>query len=303
MTHVLAKTIISLVIIFSLSACEQEQAAYRPSFSEQAPDSANTIYLFGIHPLHNPKRLHELYGPIMTYINQHIDDAEFRVEASRNYQEFDQKLYAGKFDFALPNPFQTLNSLQHGYQVFGKMGDDYNFRGIFLVRRDSGIREPIDLKGKNVSYPAKTALAATMMPQYYLQTHGLNINHDIRNVYVGSQESSIMNVFLGHVSAAATWPIPWLAFQQQQPDKADQLELIWQTEPLINNGLVARKDMPPQLVQRVATLLTRLHESPLGQAMLAQLSLSRFELATDDDYLIVQNFLDDFHHAIPDQPE
>ena len=104
----------------------------------------------------------------------------------------------------MPNPYQTVRSLKFGYSVFGKMGNDELFRGIILVRKDGGIRKLSDLKGKTVCYPAPTALAATMMPQYYLQTHGLNVNHDIENLYVGSQESSIMNVLRGHAAAAGT---------------------------------------------------------------------------------------------------
>ncbi|MEZ4694041.1 MAG: PhnD/SsuA/transferrin family substrate-binding protein [Aliarcobacter sp.] len=50
-------------------------------------------------------------------------------------------------------------------KVFAKMGDDENFRGIFLVRKDSGIKNFEDLKGKKISYPAPTALAATILPQ------------------------------------------------------------------------------------------------------------------------------------------
>ena len=44
-------------------------------------------------------------------------------------------------------------------------------------------------------------LAATMMPQYYLHTHGIDVNRDVETRYVGSQESSILNVLRGHVAA------------------------------------------------------------------------------------------------------
>ncbi len=290
---------ITSILLSLLVACGREEASYKPDFADRSADAtARTHYIFGIHPLHNPERLLERYGPVMDYLNRHVDGVHFDLEASRNYEEFDKKLYAGHFDFALPNPYQTVNSLKHGYHVFGKMGDDDNFRGILLVRRDSGIREVTDLKGKKVSYPAKTALAATMMPQYYLHTHGIDVNKDVENVYVGSQESSIMNVYLGDVAAAATWPVPWLAFQKEHPDKAEKLELRWQTEPLINNGLVARGDMPPELVKQVATLLSQLHESPEGRAMLEKLPISRFEQATDATFDPVRHFLEKFSRDV-----
>ena len=280
-----------------LAGCGDEQKEYQPGFVAQQAQP-ETHYSFAIHPLHNPEMLLERYGPIVDYLNRHVEGVHFTLEASRNYEEFDKKLYAGQLDFALPNPYQTVNSLKHGYHVFGKMGDDHNFTGVWLVRRDSGIRKVTDLKGKKVSYPAKTALAATMMPQYYLHTHGIDVNKDVENLYVGSQESSIMNVYLGQVSAGATWPIPWMLFQQQHPDKAAQLEKIWETEPLINNGLVARGDMPTELVERVAMLFSTLHENDEGRALLARLPISRFERANDASYDVVRSFLDTFSRTV-----
>jgi len=41
------------------------------------------------------------------------------------------------------------------------------------------VRQVSDLKGKAVSFPAPTALAAAIMPQYYLQTHGIDVMKDI----------------------------------------------------------------------------------------------------------------------------
>lgn len=266
---------------------------YNPSFSAQSK-SKLTKYVIGIHPLHNPKRLFEVYGPIVDFLNANMPEVNFTLEASRNYEEFDKKLYSGHFDFAMPNPYQTVNSLKHGYRVFGKMADDDDFRGIILIRRDSGINTVADLKGKAVSYPAPTALAATMMPQYYLQTHGIDINHDIENRYVGSQESSIINVLRGHVAAGATWPVPWKIFSKENPQLASQLEIKWQTEPLQNNGWVVREDLPTEIADKFATLLFNLNQHEQGREMLAHIPVTRFEPANNETYGPVQAFIATF---------
>jgi phosphonate transport system substrate-binding protein len=276
---------------------DSQQSTYQPSFS--APSTPAVMeYVVGIHPLHNPRRLLAVYGPIVDYINLHIPQAHFRLEASRNYEEFDKKLYSGHFDFAMPNPYQTVLSLKHGYRIFGKMGDDDDFRGIILIRKDSGIREANDLKGKAVSYPALTALAATMQPQYYLQTHGIDVNRDIENRYVGSQESSIMNVFRGDVAAGATWPVPWKTFVAEQPEMAEQLVVQWQTEPLVNNGWVVREGIPAPVAETFASLLFHLHESAEGRAMLNRLPVSRFEPASEETYELVNLFLQKFSETV-----
>lgn len=294
--------LLATIFTLALAGCaSDEEAVYSPQLigsKQAAAASADKVYTFGIHPLHNPNRLHEVFGPVMEYLSDNIEGASFKLEASRNYAAYDEKLYAGKFEFSLPNPFQTINSRKHGYRVFGKMGDDDNFRGIILVRKDSGIEKIEDLKGKAVSYPAPTALAATMMPQYYLQTHGLDVMKDLDNRYVGSQESSVMNVFLKDTVAGATWPPPWHALVKERPELAEQMEIKWQTKPLLNNGLVARGDMDPALVEQVVKLLTTMHDIEAGRVMLERMELSRFERATDATYQPVVDFVEVFSKTV-----
>jgi phosphonate transport system substrate-binding protein len=275
-----------------------DEFTYQPSFSLRKPKSQVSEYIVGIHPLHNPQRLMETYGPIVDYINANIPEAVFRLEASRNYEEYERKLYIRHFAFAMPNPYQTLQSLKYGYRIFGKMGDDEDFTGVILVRKDSGIKEVTDLKGKAVAYPAPTALAATMMPQYFLQTHGIDVNRDIENRYVGSQESAIINVLRGYVAAGATWPVPWKAFVASQPELANQLEVKWETPALVNNGWVVRNDIPPAIVDKFARLLFSLHEHEAGKIMLSRLPISRFEPANAETYRSVSEFLEKFSKTV-----
>ena len=283
--------VISLTLLMSCS--RQDEVGYQPEFTVKHNDQFKE-YVVGIHPLHNPKRLMEIYGAFIEHANLQIPDARFRLEASRNYEEFDKKLYAGYYDLAMPNPYQTVRALKHGYRVFAKMGDDAEFCGIILVRRDGNIHQVTDLKGKVVSYPAKTALAATMLPQYFLHTNGIDINFDIENRYVGSQESSILNVLRGHAAAGATWPLPWKRFSAEHPEMAKQLEVKWQTAPLLNNSWVARRDVPRTVVEQFKTQLLSLDETPAGRKMLAKLPISKFETANNETYLPVIRFLEIF---------
>lgn len=276
--------------ILSAACGSKEDGGYAPSFTPQK-EAARRTYVFGIHPLHNPERLYADYDPIVDYLNRHLDGAVIRIEASRSYEEFEKKLYGRRFDLALPNPYQTVNALRHGYRVFGKMGDDASFRGIILVRRDGGIEKVADLKGKEVSFPAPTALAATMMPLYFLHTRGLDARKDIRRVFSGSQESSMMNVYLRKSAAGATWPPPWAAFQRKNPAYARELVVRWETPPLVNNALVVREDVPGKLAADVGRLLFTLHAHEEGRRLLAALPLTRFEPADEGTYAPVVSFL------------
>lgn len=287
----LAALLSALMLPLLLLACDSpKNEHYTPSYTS-TPTAQQTVLIFGVHPLHNPQRLFETYGPLVEYLNRNFPDITIQLEASRSYAEFDKKLYNRHFHFALPNPYQTLNSLQHGYRIFAKMGEDDKFRGIIIVRKDSGITRVADLKGKTVSFPAPTALAATMMPLYFLHTHGLDVNKEIKRLFSGSQESSIMNVYLGKSAAGATWPPPWQAFQERNPKMAAELEVKWESSPLPNNGLVARDDVPPEVVAKMRSLLISLHTHEEGRSLLATLPLARFENATEATYQPVRDFL------------
>lgn len=289
------RAILVAMCALALAACDDEGSAvtYRPSYSDKSAVEFRE-YVFGVHPLHNPNRLFEVFRPMMDHLEAAIPGTRFRLEASRNYAAYEEKLYARRFHFALPNPYQTVKSLAHGYKVFAKMADDHNFRGIILVRRDSGIASVADLKGKAMSFPAPTALAATMLPQLFLKEQGLDVMKEVDVRYVGSQESAVMNVFLGNVAAAATWPPPWRLLAAERPELAEALEVRWRTETLPNNGLVARDDVEPELLGKVRGALLGMQESEEGQTILKRMDLSAFEPADDASYEPVRQFLIEF---------
>jgi phosphonate transport system substrate-binding protein len=287
-----------LLTVLLLCGCDrQTETGYRIEYSDKAPRPV-IRYIVGVHPLHNPVRLHEVFQPLMALLNEQFDDVEFRVEASRSYAAYNRKLNAGKFDFAIPNPYQTLQALQHGYRVIGKMADDDRFRGIILVRRDSGITHLAQLKGEKVGFPAPTALAATMMPQWFLHQHGLDVGRDYEALYVGSQESSIMNVYLGNVAAAATWPTPWKVLLEERPELEQALKVRWVTDALPSNAVIVRTDIASAHVLKVAHILFDLNNHERGRKILSRMAISGYVPASDETYEPVRQFLARFSREL-----
>jgi phosphonate transport system substrate-binding protein len=269
-----------------------------PSFGAQGPKHEAAVYRLAVHPLHNPAKLIKSYQPLIDYLNTRLSDARLVLEASRDYANFEEKYLARKPEFILPNPWQTLQAMKVGYRVIASAGQPEDFKGIFVARKDSPLRQPGDLKGKAVSYPAPTALAACMMPQFFLHDHGINVNADIQNHYVGSQESSIMNAYLGKTAVAATWPPPWRAFQKDHPSEAAEMYVIWETAPLINNSVMVRDDVAAGLAERVRTLLVELGGTAEGKAILANMETARFQRANDGDYDVVRRYVARFEKEV-----
>lgn len=298
MSAVRGSTTLILTLALAIFSCDRVAQDQAPPYEPARPASEDQVYAIAIHPLHNPKKLHSSYQPLVDYLNLRGNGWRLELEASRDYGHFEGKYQSRGPHVLLPNPWQTLQAMKVGYSVIATAGEPGDFRGMFIVRRDSSLRYPKELKGKAVSYPAPTALAACIMPQYFLYQQGLDVNTAIENRYVGSQESSIMNVYLGQTAAGATWPPPWRAFQKDHPAEAAELKVMWETPPLINNSVMVRDDLPSPVRETLRTALIHLHETAEGRAILSAMETGRFHPASDRDYEVVRAYVARFERNV-----
>ncbi len=298
MKYGIVKVIFFLVpIFFIFSGCSpevNEEKGYKPT---TVPAQYQEL-IVGIHPYLNTQKTFLAYEPLIDYLEKNIPFVHFKLETSLDYGDYERKLYAGHFDFALPNPLQTLQASKNGYRIVAKMKPDSVFRGVIIARKENHIRFVEQLRGQAISFPAKTALAATLMPKLFLYERGFNVDRDAFPRYVGSQYSSIMNTYTKDTVAAATWPSPWKIWQKENPEKAKDMEVVWETPPLVNNGFVVRSDLDQNLSDKVVALLCALDTTPEGKKLLENAGFDGFEHASDQTYRRVEQFLKQYDSAL-----
>lgn len=279
-----------LFLIFCTGA--SADSGYKPS---GAPAKEDTL-TFGIHPYTNPQELFEAYHPIMRYLERKIPGVKFQVEASKDYADFEAKVAARRFHFAMPNPFETLMSLEHGYRVIAKMTPDEDFRGLVVARSDKNLQAPRDLNGKTLCFPSATAVAGTMLPLLFLHDQGVEIKKDAVR-YVGSQFSSILNAYAGDAAACGSTVRFWRVWSRDNPEKAKEMTVLWKTESLPHNGIVARDDVDPHLAQQVATVLAAMDKDKDLDQKQFKSDQAHFELASNATYKPMVEFLKRYEQA------
>ena len=286
--------ILCAVIAWCAGCGRDAPPAVGPRYADAPAIDTPPLLRFAIHPLHNPAKLYAVYQPLVDDLNRELGGrVRIQLEASLDYGAFERKYRAREPALLLPNPWQTLDAAAAGYRVVGVTGEDADFRGLILVRRDGGITEPGQLRGRIVSYPAPTALAACVMPQYFLHRHGVALG-EVTNRYVGSQESSIMNVVLGVAAAGATWPPPWREFQREHPREAALLAIAWETEPLVGKSMMVRDDVPAEIAEAVVARLLALD----GMQLPAAGETFRFRRAGIAEYARVRDFVATFEREV-----
>lgn len=286
------RTLVSGLGLSALGACDRASRGYEPRFEPSGSPTKSEL-TFGVYPVLNPQGLDAAYQPLIGYLNQKLDGPQLHLVASRNYAQFGERLRRGEFDIALANPLQTLEAARHGFSVFAKAADDCQFRGLIVVRKDAGLDDLRKLRSKVISYPAPTALAGALMPQHFLQTHGVPVDQTVTR-YVGSHEAALLSVVLGTADAAATWPPSWEAFSRAYPHYAVQMVVGWQTQSLVNNSMVARESVPAEVVQKLEAALVGLSWVIEGRHLLPLIGASGFMSANITAYHPVRAFLEDY---------
>lgn len=269
-------------------------AQYKPSGEVKA----DAIYIFGIHPYSNPQDLYEAYAPIARYLESKLPGSVFRIEASRDYADFEAKVATGAFHFALPNPLQAVVALRQGYTVVAKMTPDDDFRGLIVARKDRKIAAPRDLAGKMVAFPSATAVAGTLLPLSWLHANGLDVVRDLQVKYVGSQFSSLLNAYTGEVDACGSTVRFWRVWSRENPDKAEQMAVLWQTDSLPHNAVIAHRDVDPAFAVRVGQILAGMDQDPKLDMSQFKQDQAHFELATDATYAKISDFLANYDQRI-----
>jgi len=294
------KNIVLLIFTaLTFNGCHQKtELSYEPTYSKVAGSKQNKILKLGIHPLYKPEKLFETFGPIVKILNEEIPEYQFELESSTDYPSYEQKILGRNFDLLLPNPYQTLSAIDQGYKVFAKMSDDYLFRGIILVRKDSDIKNIKDLKGKVVAFPAQSALAATMLPMYFLFKNGISPHTDIITKYVGSQESAMYSVLYKKSDVGVTWTMAWNDLKAKNLEINNHLSILAETDSLPNNSIMARENMESVLIEKILKVFLSLNNTSNGKSILEKMKLSKFEIASNATYLPVRAFISEFNQKV-----
>lgn len=286
------------LLLVSVAGCEKAPESGGPQYTAQPSRHGVLIYRLAVVPWRNPQKMLEIYQPLVDHLNRQVPEARFEFEAARDYPTYETKLRTREAELQMPNPLQTLMAMKFGYSVIATAGDPEDMKGILVVRRDSGIRQATDLKGRSVSCPSPTALAACIMPQYLLHRRGIRLGRDVEFQYVGSMESSLMNAYLKRTAAAAVWPPAWRAFRKSQPREAAELQVIAETPHLINMSVMVRDDLPAAARAHILRALLALSDTSQGIAILAGMETVRFRPAGDADYAVVRDYVARFEKEV-----
>lgn len=233
-------------------------------------------FSFGVVPQQSASEVARLWTPILAYLGEKAG-VTLQLETAKDIATFEQRLMTEAYDFAYSNPltYAVLHHA-HGYHAFAKEKDRV-LVGILVARKDSPYRGLADLAGTDLAFPAPEAAAASVVPRAHLD----KLHVPITPHYVGSHDSVFLTVAKGIYAAGGG---VMQTFNLLQPAVREQLRVLWTTPGYPSHPFIARRGLPPEVVQRLQAAMLAANADPAGQAALKPLAFIGIGVARDADY-------------------
>jgi len=230
---------------------------------------------FGLFPYVSRGQLMDYHTPLKVYLEIKLQRPVDLVTAP-DFAEFMNRTRKGEYDIILTAPHMgRLAEIRDGYVRIVKTG--HEVQGVFLVRRDSGIRSLADLKGKTIMV-AQPISVVYQMAMDHLQRNGLVPGKDVTIVNTRTHNNALYAPARREADASVTGILLWTNAEESIKS---ELIAIGETRSVPGFTLMAHKRLAPELVKRVQSLLLAYEKTPEGKAYFKATDLKNFSRIDD----------------------
>ncbi len=242
--------------------------------------------IVGVFPRRDATVTAKLFRPLSLYLERQLG-MPVTLEMSPNFETFQTNLKQRRYDLVHLNPFDYISAhrdLAYDAVVQNEEFGEATIRGAIYVRRDSGIRQLSELKGKKILFGGgPRAMMSYIVPTYLLQQAGLT-NRDYEESYAINPPNAVLATYLKRADAGGAGEVVQRLPVVTSKIDVSQLDVIAISQPLPHLPWALKREMPAKLKQRLQTLLVDLKESQAGREILSQARLSAFNPVTDKEY-------------------
>ncbi len=205
-----------------------------------------------------------------------------------SYAEVRHDLEQGKVDVAFVCTGTYVHALpgkRIKLLVRPEFENDVQYRCLIIVAKESSFHALEDLRGAVMAFTDPESNTGCLVPTAILSKQGHNPETFFKKVvFTGSHDHSIESVALKYVDVAAVDSLVWYSKIQQQPSLAEQVRIIWESEPFGPPPIVVPRDLDENLEASLKQAFLALDKDEEGREILAGIGIKRFVPAQQEDY-------------------
>jgi phosphonate transport system substrate-binding protein len=160
------------------------------------------------------------------------------------------------------------------------------YHGLIYTRKDSGIQDVADMRGKRFAFVEKATTAGYVYPLAYFQERGVDDigSYFAEFFFAGSHDATIYAVLEGKADLGASKNSVFDWVSSRDPRIAEEIEVLAFSGKVPSNGLCVRADLDTEVKERLKQALLNLHETVEGREVLEKFNALRFIETAVDDY-------------------
>lgn len=168
-----------------------------------------------------------------------------------------------------------------------------------IIARADGPKKLEDLNNKKFAFVDPVSSSGYLFPLHLINDKKIKFKEQI---FAGTHDAVVTAVYQKKVDAGATFYAPpdpdgtpkdarWVV-RTQFPDVFEKIKVLAMTDPIPNDPVVFRKDVPQELQDKVVAALKKYIQTEEGKKnLMAMYHITDFTTASDADYEIVRRYI------------
>ncbi|TAN37874.1 MAG: phosphate/phosphite/phosphonate ABC transporter substrate-binding protein [Nitrospirae bacterium] len=263
--------------------------------------SAQTVQkeiLIGLIPEMNVFKQRERFRPLTEYLSKKTG-VKVNITILSRYGNIIERFKAEKMDGAFFGSFTGALAIEKlGVEPIARPVNpdgSSTYHGYIFVRKDSGIKNIGDMKGRKMAFVEKATTAGYIFPVAYFRQHGVS---DYKTFFkefyfTGSHDAAILAVLDKKADVGAAKHSIYDRIRQTDPRVDKDLIILAESAKVPSNGLCVRKGLEKELRDNLRNALLNISNDPEGKSVLEKFGALRFIETTRDDYKVVSKLAQD----------
>ena len=235
-------------------------------------------------PDENPQEMLRIYTPFADYLTKEIG-IPVKFTPVVDYAATVEGLAAGKLDMVWYGGLTSVQAVRRakGATRIVMRKEDAEFKSHFITRKDTGIRELKDLKGKTFSFGSVSSTSGHLMPRYFLLKAGVNPEKDFSKFsFSGAHDAAAAWVEAGRVDAGALNFLVWDKLLETKKVDTNKLVVFWTTPPYVDYVWTVRGGLDKGIVEKISKAFLKLDYNNPGDKKLLDLHRTKGYIPAKD---------------------
>jgi phosphate/phosphite/phosphonate ABC transporter binding protein len=248
---------------------------------------------FGFTPVLNEADMRAEFEPLMTYMSNAIGQ-KVVLYIAKNYGDLRTQMESGAVDIGSYSPFAYVDAARGGkIRIIAQsiLDGAATYRGIIVVRKDSGLKTVADLQGKRFAFVDPKSASGYVYPRAMLVEKGVDPEHYFKEtIFAGGHDKVIEAVLEGKVDGGAIYDGALAVAKTTKGLPTENLITLVSTDPIPHDAIAVRIGMSDVLAKKIQTALVNLDKSDAGRAVIAnsKKKLTGHVIAEDSSFDVVR---------------